>query len=68
MQLILFSKNSSNPSIPIIIDHDPRALIAVPVECTRQGTVCLISLSTYDTIKTVFAEYGYYDCGEKAKK
>jgi transcriptional regulator with AAA-type ATPase domain len=68
MQLILFSKNSSNPSIPIIIDHDPRARIAVPVECTRQGTVCLISLSTYDTIKTVFAEYGYYDCGEKAKK
>lgn len=68
MQLILFSKNSSNPSIPVIIEYNPGACIDVPIECTRQGTLCLISLSTHDTLKKGFAELGYYDCGEKAKK
>jgi transcriptional regulator with AAA-type ATPase domain len=68
MQLILFSKNSSNPSIPVIIEYNPGACINVPIECARQGTVCLISLSTHDILKRSFADLGYYHCGEKSKK
>jgi hypothetical protein len=68
MQLIIFSKNSANSSVPELIDYDPAARFSIPGECTQKGTICLISASANESLKNIFTKQGYYDCGEKAKK
>jgi transcriptional regulator with AAA-type ATPase domain len=68
MQLILYSKNSQDPATPIIIDRPGTDKIRITKECTRNGTICLISLSSYEAVKKIFEKAGYFDCGDKAKK
>ncbi len=68
MQLILYSKNSEDPATPVIFDRPGTDKIKITKECTRNGTICLISLSSYEALKKIFEKAGYFDCGEKAKK
>ncbi len=68
MQLILYSKNSEDPATPVIIDLPGTDKKGITNECTRNGTICLISLSSYEGAKKIFEKAGYFDCGEKAKK
>jgi transcriptional regulator with GAF, ATPase, and Fis domain len=68
MQLILYSKNSEDPANPVIIDLPVTDRIRITKECIRNGTICLISLSSFEAVKKIFNKAGYFDCGEKAKK
>jgi transcriptional regulator with GAF, ATPase, and Fis domain len=68
MQLILYSKNSEDPATPVIIDRPGTDKIKITKECTRNGTICLISPSSYEAVNKIFEKAGYLDCGEKAKK
>ncbi|TFG40570.1 MAG: sigma-54 factor interaction domain-containing protein, partial [Bacteroidia bacterium] len=68
MQIILYSKNSADPSVPVIIEFVPGNNKKIPGECTHPGTVCLISASAHESLRKTFLKQGYIDCGEKGKK
>ena len=68
MHIILYSKNSEDPAAPVIIDWNSSESRSITKECTRNGTICLISLSASDAVKKIFEKIGYVDCGEKATK
>ncbi len=68
MQILRYSKNSSNPTEPVNIDIDSSQSNKIPDVCGGEGNVCLISQSAYRPVSKIFAKSGFIDCGLKGKK
>ena len=68
MHIILYSKNSEVPAIPVIIDWNSPESRSITKECTMSGTICLMSSSASEAVKKIVEKNGYFDCGEKAAK
>src|SRR5665648_128496 len=68
MQLLILSKNHSDQSIPELVYWDPAGNKKMPVEITNNGTICLMTGLTYETLREQIEKAGYCDCGEKGEK
>jgi transcriptional regulator with AAA-type ATPase domain len=68
MQLLIHSKSNSDQSTPELVYWDPAKSKKMPVEITQNGTICLTTGLTYETLRGQIEKAGYCDCGEKGEK
>ena len=68
MQIILYSKHSSNPEEPVNSGIGSSQITKIPDVCTAKGNVCVISQSAFRTVSKIFVKNGFMDCGPKGKK
>ena len=68
MQLLLFSKNSSDTLTPVNFEIGSGQSNKIPDVCGGKGNVCLISQSAYVRLSKVFARTGFIDCGREREK
>jgi len=68
MQFFLFSKNSGEPDNPSLVQLDPGQNKQIVEYCSRQGTLCLMSRLTFETLQKDIIKAGFIDCHEKEKK
>ena len=68
MQLLLYSKNSSDTLKPVNFDIGSGKSNKIPDVCGGKGIVCLISQSACMPFRKILVKNGFLDCGVKGKK
>ena len=56
MQIILYSKHSSNPEEPVNSGIGSSQITKIPDVCTSKGNVCVISQTSFRTVSKIFAK------------
>ncbi|MCK9205062.1 MAG: sigma 54-interacting transcriptional regulator [Bacteroidales bacterium] len=68
MKLVLFSKKKADPSTPYIPEWDHLQKEKIVQEVSMNGTICLISESSYQLISGSLSQVDYMSCGLKKEK
>ena len=68
MQILLYSKNHPDQTMPVLLEWEPAGSRNIPAEITQQGTICLIAGLTFEVLRNHFEKKGYLDCGEKEER
>jgi len=68
MQLLLYSKNSSDTLTPVNFDIGSGKSNKIPDVCGGKGIVCLISQSACMPFRKILVKNGFLDCGVKGIK
>jgi transcriptional regulator with AAA-type ATPase domain len=68
MQLIIFLKKLSDKPSPVLMEWETDKNRILPDEIRNQGTICLVSLSAFESVHSQIDKAGYCDCGVKAEK
>ncbi|HBC80356.1 MAG TPA: hypothetical protein DCZ51_17125 [Bacteroidales bacterium] len=68
MQLLLYSKSTSNLLEPISFNINSGRRGQIPDDFAGKGNICLISQSDFESSKNAFTGKGFIDCGIKGKK